>query len=230
MSPFEKGHPNYNKPKIEKEKIEVPENFKTNTVKQDEKIKELEQKIENAAPQTQTFVVKTELDAYVNERLVGQPKTLEEVEVKDLSDDSVTMSMLKLPKAIQKALDDKGMVPRWINKDKRMIDRALDVRGWTLFNRVFFPTLPKHFFTANGTVEMGDCILGFMPAKKAEILRSHPGKISQERVNNLPVERYKEAKGNEKIGYYKPAYTAESDGEVATNGAGLFAQPDVAQN
>ena len=224
MSPFEKGHPPY-KAK-DKEKIEIPEQFKTDSEKKDDKIKELETKIDSTSPQT--FVIKTELDAYVNERLTGQPKTLEEVEIKDVSDDSVTMSMLKLPRPIQKALDDKGMVPRWINKDKRMIDRALDVRGWTLFNRVFFPTLPKHFFTANGTVEMGDCILGFMPAKKAELLRKRPGQISQERVSNLPIERFKESKGNEKIGYYKPAYTAEPDGEIATKEAGLFAQPDVA--
>lgn len=176
----------------------------------------------------QTFVIKTELDAYVNERLISQPHTIEEVHAKDVVNDSLASHMLKLPTPIQAALDEKGMVPRWINKDKRMIDRALDIRGWTLFNKVFFPRIPKHYFTANGTVEMGDCILGFMPASKAEILRKRPGQISQERIKNLPIEAYKQSRGEERIGYYKPAYTAEPDGEVARREAGLFAQPDVA--
>lgn len=224
MSPFEKGHPNYYKGKKQEEKIEIPKEFSNETQSQPEPIVEQPQ----AQEKPQTFVIKTELDAYVNERLIGQPQNLEQVEAKDVSDDSLTMHMLKLPPAIQKALDDRGMVPHWINKDKRMIDRALDVRGWTLFNRVFFPKLPRHYFTANGTVEMGDCILGFMPAKKAEILRKRPGEISQERIKNLPIEAYKNSKGEEKIGYYKPAYTAEPDGEMARREAGLFAQPDVA--
>lgn len=212
MKPWEK------KEEIKEEKIETP------VVKAKEV--DVEETIPPQSPQT--FVIKTELDAYVNERLIGQPKTLEEVQAKDVSDDSLTMHMLKLPKSIQKALDDRELVPHWINKDKRMIDRALDVRGWTLFTRTFFPRLPRHYFTANGTVEMGDCILGFMPANKAEILRKRPGKISQERVQNLPIEAYKQSRGEEKIGYYKPALSAEPDGEMARREAGLFAQPDVA--
>lgn len=218
MSPFMKGHPNYNK-KAEDNQVSVEE----------EKLQSpIPEPVIHQESKPQTFVIKTELDAYVSERLIGQPQTIEEVQVKDVTDDSLTLHMLKLPSPIQKALDDKGMVPRWINKDKRMIDRALDVRGWTLFNRVIFPRIPKHYFTANGTVEMGDCILGFMPAKKAELLRRRPGEISSERIKNLPIEEYKNSKGNEKIGYYKPAYTAEPDGEMARRDAGLFAQPDVA--
>lgn len=205
----------------DKKKEEVKPEFK-------EEVKLEVPKVEESSSKPQTFVIKTELDAYVNERLIGQPQTIEQVEAKDVTDDSLTLHMLKLPKPIQKALDDNGMVPRWINKDKRMIDRALDVRGWTLFNRVFFPRIPRHYFTANGTVEMGDCILGFMPANKAEILRKRPGQISSERIKDLPIEAYKNSKAEEKIGYYKPAYTAEPDGVVERAGAGLYAQPDVA--
>ncbi len=224
MSKFEKNYTPWNK----KEDPKVTENKPAPELVVEPK----DQAIATPAPavqesKPQTFVIKTELDAYVNERLIGQPQNLAEVEVKDVSNDSLTMHMLKLPKKIQEALDSKDLVPHWINKDKRMIDRALDVRGWTLFNRVFFPNLPKHFFTANGTVEMGDCILGFMPAKKAEILRKRPGEISAERLKNLPIEAYKTSKGEEKIGYYKPAYTAEPDGVVERQGVGLYAQPDV---
>lgn len=166
----------------------------------------------------QTFVIKTETDAYINERLQTQPKTIADIKVKEPTD---TLNLLALPKQITDCLTKRNLTPRWINKDKRMIDRALDIRGWTLFNRVFFPELPKHLFTANGTVENGDSILGFMPAENAERLRRRPGEISQERIRNLPMEKYKNEQG-EKIGYYKPALTAEKDGEFITNGI----QPD----
>lgn len=178
------------------------------------------------ADKPQTFVIKTETDAYINERLQTQPKTIDEVKLKGTSEVE-PRNLLSLPKKVEQALKQRGLVPRWINKDKRMIDRALDIRGWTLFNRVYFPEIPKHFFTANGTVENGDSILGFMPADRAEILRSLPGKLSSERVKDLPMERFKESRGEEKIGYYKPAYTAEPEGEVVRKGVGLFSQPDL---
>jgi hypothetical protein len=227
MSPFEKGHKNYNlgKNKSEEEKIEVPEQFNTAPVIEN-KPEEVIQPQENVLPQT--FVIKTEVDAYINERLISQPKKFEDIKVRDNFDDSVANHILKLPKEIKKALDEKNMTPYWINKKKKAIDHALDTRGWTIFNRVLFPNIPKHNFTANGTVEIGDCILGFMPAKNAEILRRRPGLKSQEMIKNLPIEAYKNSKGDEKIGYYKPAYTAEPDGEIARREAGLFAQPDVA--
>lgn len=213
--------------KKEEPKQEIKPEIKPE-VKQEVKAEVKQEVAPKVEQEPQTFVIKSELDAYVNERLKGQAQSIQEVSVKDVTDDSLALNMLKLPPQIQKALDEFEMVPRWINKDKRMIDRALDVRGWSIFNRTIFPKVPKHFFTANGTVEMGDCILGFMPAQKAEILRKRPGQISQERVKNLPIEAYKGNKGEEKIGYYKPAYTAEPDGEMARREAGLFAQPDVA--
>lgn len=227
MSPFEKGW--------NKKKEEVVDFQKPFTPEPEAKIEEtltpdpvpvIEQETQEVKPQT--FVVKTELDAYINELLINQPKTFEEIKVKDLTDDSVTTHILKLPREIKKALDEKNMTPFWINKHKRAIDHALRDRGWTIFNRVLFPRIPKHYFTANGTIELGDCILGFMPVKNAEILRKRPGQISQERIKNLPIDAYKNSKGEEKIGYYKPAYTAEPDGEMARREAGLFAQPDVA--
>lgn len=203
--------------------------------KKEDKFDKIEPKVEvreeekaTEQPAVQTFVVKTELDAYVNERLINQPKSFDEIKVKDLKDDSLTSHLLTLPKDIKKALDDRDMVPFWINKKKRAIDHAIDQRGWTIFTRTLFPKISKHNFTANGTVEIGDCILGFMPAKNAELLRRRPGQISQERVKNLPIEAYKNSKGDEKIGYYKPALSAEPDGQIEREGAGLYSQPDVA--
>lgn len=199
----------------EKEKIEIPAHLDPQPKAEKGK-----------AQEPQTFVVKTETDAYIHARLQNQPETIEEINAKPYMED-LAKNILELPKAIKEALDKRGLVPRWINKDKRMIDRALDQRGWNLFNRVYFPDVPRHYFTANGTVENGDSILGFMPAAKAEVLRKRPGQISQERINSLPINRFKDSKGDEKIGYYKPAYTAEPDNVIEKGGNGLYAQPDL---
>lgn len=176
----------------------------------------------------QTFVIKTELDAYISERLQTQPKTLAEIAVRDVISPLDGTHALTLPKEIKKSLESRGFTAFWINKKKKAIDHALNDRGWTIYNRVYFPEIPKHNFTANGTVETGDCILGFMPAKNAERLRKIPGEVSSERMKNLPMDRYKESRADERIGYYKPAYTAEPEGQIMQkDGAGLFAQPDL---
>ena len=230
MSPFMPGHKGFKKKnESEVEKIEVPAQFSNDPqeIKEEVKqeVKESPSPSEKSGPQT--FVVKTELDAYINELLINQPKSIDEIKVKTIDDDVAAAHILVLPKEIEKELKNKNMVPRWINKKKRAIDHAINQRGWTIFNRSIFPKISKHNFTANGTVEVGDCILGFMPASNAELLRKRPGQISSERIKNLPIEAYKNSKGEEKIGYYKPAYTAEPDGEMARREAGLFAQPDT---
>lgn len=217
-------------PKKEDEKITVPDSLKpTNEKSEPTNVQPVAEPVAESAPKEQvspaapqTFVVKTELDAYINERLKTQPASLADIRVDDVIEDPGSgMHALKLPKEVEDALKKRNMVPRWINKDKRMIDRALNIRKWILFNRVYFPELKKHLFTANGTIENGDSILAFMPSERAAILRSIPGKISQERIKDLPIEKYKKDQG-EKIGYYKPALTAEKDGELVTTGF----QPD----
>lgn len=176
----------------------------------------------------QTFVIKTELDAYISERLQTQPKTLAEISVRDVISPLDGTHALTLSKEVKKSLESRGFTAFWINKKKKAIDHALNDRGWTIYNRVYFPDIPKYNFTANGTIETGDCILGFMPTKNAKRLREIPGEISSERMKNLPMDRYKESRPDEKIGYYKPAYTAEAEGQtLQKDGAGLFAQPDL---
>lgn len=185
--------------------------------------KSQEDQIHKETPQT--FVVKTELDAYIHDRVQTQPQTLEQIKVREVVSPLENKHALTLPKDIKEALDSKGMVGYWINKKKRAIDRALNDRGWVLFTRVYFPNISRHYFTANGTVEIGDCILGFMPKKNAERLRQIPGELSQERVKNLPIDKHKDANQGEKINYYKPALTPEKDGEMVTVGL----QPDMKQ-
>lgn len=71
---------------------------------------------------------------------------------------------------------------RWVGKDKRKLDYHLTVKHWALVNRVYFPDAPRHLFTANGCVEVGDNLLLFMPVKQALALRALPGQLSSERV------------------------------------------------
>lgn len=177
-----------------------------------------EARVEQAEPKEQTFVIKTENDAYIHSRLRSQPQTIDEIKVSDEKITTEATNILKLPPTIQKALDSRELSPRWVSKDKRQIDRALDIRGWVIFNRALFPHIPKHYFTSNGTVENGDLILCCMSTKRVERLRQIPGERSSEKLKDLPMNRWKQSSGAEKIGYYKPAYTAEPDGQTAVAG------------
>lgn len=189
-----------------------------------QEIKPVEQpRLEPQAPQReehQPTVLLSQEDAYIYERLKSQPKSLEAISVRDL-EKLDGKHALSLPDDLEKLFKKKGLVARWINKDKRMIARALDIRGWAIANPVLFPEIPRHHFSAGGTIERGDSILGVMPVKRAERLRQEPGKLSTQRVKNLPIEKWKE--GGEQ--YYKPTLTEERDGEEITSGV----QPDRAE-
>jgi hypothetical protein len=180
------------------------------TVKDNKKTTQVEAKQE-------PMIILTETDAYIHERLKSQPKSFESIEVKEVSQQE-GKHILSLPDEITKKYNSQFAF-RWINKDKRMIDRAIDIRGWNIVNRVLFNEVPNHLFSANGTIERGDSILFFMPLNRAEILRSEPGIRSKERVRSLPIEKWKD--GGEQ--YYKPTLgSEEKDGEEFTGGV----QPD----
>ena len=177
----------------------------------------------NAEESSKPLVITSDINAYIHDRLKGQPKTLADIKVNPL-ESTEGWHALKLPKEVSDILKSRGMAPRWINKKKEWIDRALDVRGWLIVNRTYFPEISRHNFTANGTIERGDAILGFMPMERADRLRREPGRISTEKIKNLPVDKYRTQQSEDaKIGYYKPALGAEKDGEMVTTGI----QPDV---
>jgi len=160
--------------------------------------------VEEARP----TVLVSELDAYVADRLKSQPKTLTEVEVIADRESASDIRVLALPRELEPYCNKYAF--RWISKKKRAIDYHIDVVGWTLVNRIYFNDLPKHLFTANGSVERGDLILGFMPMKRATVLRGEPGKRSAERVHNLPVPDLENWK-KEGEQYYKPEAGPESE-------------------
>ena len=171
------------------------------------------------------LVIMSEMDAYVHERLKSQPQTLEDIKIKDRIPEG--QHALSLPVEIKKYGDKFSF--RWLSKNKRSIDRALDVIGWTLVNRTLFTDIPDHLFTANGVIERGDAILAFMPAKQAERIRNLPGEKSRERVKNLLVQDLKKwtDKGEQ---YYKPdlgSAEADDDKSYAKGNRGMFVQPDV---
>jgi hypothetical protein len=176
---------------------------------------------------SQPMVIKTEVDAYINEMIKSQPQTVEEVEVRDFNYDRPA-SMVAVAPEIKEIFERRNLAYRWIYKKKQAIDHAIYRRGWIIVNRTMFPELKRHHFTANGTIETGDLMLAFMPEAQAFKLRNKPREESADKVRSLPMESaYKASTGGEKIGYYKPAYQAEPDGVVERKGRGLYAQPDL---
>lgn len=136
-----------------------------------------EVKTEEPKSNTQTVLV-SELDAQIMDRQKSQPQSLDEIKVKTTFKDD-GLHMLSLPKELKPYEDSLHFY--WLGKDKRKIDRGLDVRGWVIVNRSLFPSLPKHLFSISGAIERGDAILVCMAKAKAEKLRKEP----QERASQL---------------------------------------------
>ena len=106
---------------------------------------------------------------------------------------------------------------RWLSKIKRALDTAINVRGWYIVNRSYFPESPRILFSANGGVENGDSILGFMSVKKAIEIRNKPSQDSLNRV------RSEEGKHEGHPNFYKAKIDSErTDGDD-------FAPPDARQ-
>lgn len=183
--------------------------------------------------------VMTELDSYINERIKSQPTEISDVEVMDkegltrlslpeyfeqFSYDctrGMTCRYHKWKKT-DRVLQGGMRVPqfgyrhrgeylfRWILRDRRALDYALNARGWYIVNRSKFDQAPKHLFSVSGAVEEGDMILSFMPVKKALHLREQPARKSREDVKSTSIEV--DNMGN-KYGdddrYYKPKLNPE---------------------
>lgn len=178
-----------------------------------------------AAPASvaEPVVLVSEMDAYIHERMKGQPKTLDDVSVKVVDNDE-PQNILEIPRELKKFEDRYSFC--WISKKKRSLDEYMDVLQFTLVNRVLFPSLPKHLFTANGSIERGDLILGFLPVKQAQALRDRPGEISREKVRSTLVQDLKKWKdlGDDK--YYKPASGVTESGDEEEP-RGRYVQPDA---
>lgn len=133
-------------------------------------------------------VLMTELDSYIKERSDTQP-TVEEVRTRL---PQLDRNRLSLPKELEHYSYDhvrpdgsRGQfVFRWVWKEKRAVDGALNVRGWIFVNRTGFKDLPRFLFSTTGCIEEGDSILMYMPWKQAIAIRTEPARVSKERLNS----------------------------------------------
>ena len=190
----------------------------------------VEKVVEKIVERDKPMVVLSELDSIINERLKHQlsnAPTLEDVQVRDIDNRTEAQHRLKLPKEVEDLFKAKKLSPRWLYKEKRAIDNALNVIGWILVNRVYFPELPDYIFSANGCIEAGDAILAFMPKARADQIRELPAKKSRELVNNIPAQDLKKWVQRSEH-HYKPASgVAEDGGEETPSGRrGIVVTPD----
>lgn len=183
----------------------------------------VEPKIENKVQQpfipeqTRPFTIMTENDAYIAERMKGQPQSISDIEV-TTNEEKMGVHRLSLPDYFEEFSNDcttsiacskhgwkvekvaygydKTMdryvqtkhgkyIFKWLSKNKRALDRSINVAGWYLVNRSFFPEAPSILFGVNGGVEEGDAILGFMSVQKALAIRNKPAKESHDRVHSV---------------------------------------------
>lgn len=185
-------------PKFEREPIKEP-------LKAESPEKTTKPQVKEQTEQTAPQVLVSHTDAYVWDRMKGQPKSLDEVDVMVVTERDPNIHRLSLPAEI-KEYEGKYTF-RWIFKSKRAIDDACDVKGWLLANRLYFPDLPSHLFTANGSIERGDNILAFIPKAKADALRNNNSERAKAQLDSL----FNKHKDNPN--YYAPSDKSEDSGE-----------------
>lgn len=162
----------------------------------------------------------SEEDAYINDRMKSQPKTLDEVLLVKEKKYAPGEHRLSLPKEFR-AYEDRFAF-RWINKKKRAVDDAI-IKGWVIVNRALFPKVAqeaKHLFSTSGAIEKGDSILAFMNKEVAIQIRKAPGEKSSAYLKaQLAKGEGKLAKGQS--GFYKPEDTGEKEDAGIESGGGL---------
>lgn len=202
------------------------------------------------------MVIMTELDAQISERLKSQPSSL--TEVVSRVEPRTLQGRMSLPAELEKLSYDctvgetcqhhlwhfderdrrwdysnRGQfIFRWLTKHKRALDEAIDVKGWFIANRQLFPQIQKHNVSANGVVERGSSILGFMPVEKALKIRRAPGEKSREFVNSRITnvagageEPKYMMSGSPRSHQYMPKMTPQREGEPDVPAPGEI-QPD----
>ena len=177
--------------KVETPKVEkVISKAETQTPVQPEKIESRDNK------EMTNFVIHSEIDALVLDRVKSQPETLDEVDKEVVVQSKEGRHQLSLPTE----LDDfsKKYCFTWIFKRKQAIDEACDVLHYKFTNRTYFPSLPDHLFSARGVMERGDMILMFRPKHIDDEMRRTPGIESIERL------RFKEKAHEGNPNFYVP--------------------------
>jgi len=175
-----------------------------------------------------TLSIVSNEDAHIFDRMKSQPKTLEEVlAVKDRQY-APGEHRLSLPVELRTKEIAFKFSFRWVNKNKRAIDDALDVKGWTIVTRAFFSTLDPHLFNTSGAIERGDAILCFMSLARAQAMRKAPGLKSAQRMKSNPMISGKVPPLEEgESGLYKPENkSGETEGVPGTVASGYQEERD----
>jgi len=164
-------------------------------------------------PDTQEPPVLTMLsqdDAYIQDRVKSQPKTLDEVFAVQEREYKPGEHRLTLPREFEPYASRFAF--RWIFKRKRSIDEAIN-KGWVIVNRVLFPELSKnkkYLFSTSGAVERGDAILAIMGIHVAEGLSKRPGMKSRDLVKSH-LDKGKQPLPKGKSGFYQPDISKEKE-------------------
>jgi hypothetical protein len=153
-------------------------------VKETPKVAPKAEKITPVQPErtekSQNIIVHSELDAMLLDRVKSQPKTLDENEVEVIEKPKEGRHQLSLPDELEPYLKKYAFC--WIFKRKQSIDEACDQLHYKLTNRLYFPELPDHLFSARGIMERGDNVLAFRPKHIDDEMRKAPGLESTMRI------------------------------------------------
>ena len=151
-------------------------NEKELTREKNESVVTLPAKAEQETPR----ILLSATDAYVSDRMKSQPNELSGVDVRVEDKTDPSKHRLSLPDEM--VAFEKKYTFKWLMKNKQNLDYACDVRGWVLVNRTYFPGLPRHLFSVNGSIERGDAILAFIKREIAERMRREPSEKSHNMV------------------------------------------------
>lgn len=201
------------KKRVEKEELGVvADNKPADKEEYVEKIKEEAVPFEQQH-KPELHVVMAQDDAYIADRIKSQPKTLDEVLLMKERKYSPGEHRLSLPVELRQYQDKVAF--RWVNKKKRAIDDAIDLKGWIFINRLSFKGLPNRLFSNSGAIERGDTVLMYMPIEMAMRIRKAPGDKSTALI------KAHLAKGEEKLlkgqsGFYKPTEGTSDSDDVPT--------------
>jgi len=152
------------------------------------------------------FVIHSEVDAMLLDRIKSQPQTLDEIDKEVVVQPREGRHQLSLPVELDEFT--KKYCFTWIFKRKQAIDEACDIYHYKFTNRTFFPLLPDHLFSARGVMERGDMVLMFRPRHIDEEMRKAPGLESLQRIKTKETAH----EGNPK--FYIPKPEEKEEGRI----------------
>ena len=154
----------------------------------------------------QNIIVHSELDVMLLDRAKSQPRTLEEIDSEVIVKPKEGRHQLSLPNELESYTKKYAFC--WIFKRKKSIDEASDLYHYYLTNKLYFPELPDHLFSARGIIERGDNVLMFRSRKVDEEMRKIPG------IESIKAIKARTTAHEGHPSYYVPQETIDGDKKV----------------